>query len=240
MNTKLFRNFTLMAALLLLVTACDHIPALSGSGNLISDTREVSGFEKVEFDSVGSVEIIQDETESVIIKTDDDVMEHVTAEVREGTLYVGRDLVSPTPTRLNIVLHVNELTGISVPGIWDVHSDSLAADQFAIKIDGTGTVRIKLLTADELAVLIGGAGVVEIAGQVNSQTINVTGKSVTYRAGDLQSEASTIVGRGEFTLWATETLDMKIDGACILDYYGDPVIRIGQSKACEIRRLGEK
>ena len=239
-KTREKMGFCAAIVLLLLMNACDHVPALHGSGNLVRDTRQVSSFEKVEFDSVGSVEIIQDGTESVIIETDDDVMEHVTTQVHAGTLYVGRDLVSQAPTKFNIVLHVDKLTGFSVPGSWDVRSDSLAADQIGIKIDGTGTVRIKQLTADELAVLVGGSGVLEIAGQVTNQAIAVSGKTVTYRAGDLQSKTSTITGTGEFTLWVTEALDMKIDGACIVEYYGNPVIRIGKSASCEIRNLGEK
>lgn len=232
--------FCAAVALLLLISACDHIPALRGSGNLISETRRVSDFEEVEFDNVGNVDMIQDGTESITIETDDDVMKYVTTKIHDGTLYVKRDLIGPTPTKLNVTLHVKELTGISIPGTWDVRSESLEVDRLGIKIDGTGTVRIKLLTADDLAVVVGGVGLLEIAGQVPNQTILVSGKTVTYRAGDLQSKTSTIAGTGEFTLWVTEALNMKIDGSCIMEYYGSPVVRIGKSNSCEIRNLGEK
>ena len=241
MNTKLIKAIMGLVAVLLLVVACDHIPALSGSGNLIRETREISGFEAVELNSVGSMEIVQDGTESVVIETDDDVMKHITTEVRDKTLYVGRDSISPTPTKVNITLHVNKLTNLSVAGTWDVRSDSLESDSLGIKIDGTSSIRIKRLIADELAVIFGGVGDVEIAGEVTSQTIVVNGIGA-YRAGGLKSETSSISvsGSGEFTLSVTKTLDMKVEGSCIVDYYGNPVIRIGQSAACEIRNIGNE
>ncbi|NTV37818.1 MAG: hypothetical protein HGA82_01265 [Anaerolineales bacterium] len=92
MNTKLFKIYLGMAVILLTIGACsfDFIPK-QGSGNLVSETRQVSGFTAVDFSGAGEVEIIQDGTESITIETDDDVMEHVTTEVHGGTLYVGFD-----------------------------------------------------------------------------------------------------------------------------------------------------
>jgi len=240
MNTKLL-NGLFATAVLLIVTACEHLPILRGSGVLITETRPVSGFTAIEFDGAGEVEIIQDGTESLVIETDDDVMDYVSAEVRYGILHVHQALSSPTPTELNVILHVKELTGISIPGKWSVRAASLQADTLAIRSEDTMSLRIQSLAVDELSVVIGGKGHMEIAGSAVAQTIVISGTG-TYHAGDLQSETASLVvsGSGDVTLWTTKTLDMKVEGTCTVDYYGNPVINIAQSRASEIRKLGEK
>jgi hypothetical protein len=243
MNAKLLKVFTGMAVLLLLVSACGYLPT-RGSGDLITETRQVSGFEAVEFSGAGDVEIIQDGTESITIETDDDVMEHVTTEVRGGTLYVGLDFDGPIsimPTEMNVTLHVSELNEIGASGAWDVRAESIETDSLEARISGAGSVRIDTLTADDLTVEVSGAGDVEIGGEVVSQRISLSGAG-KYRAGDLQSETASIdiSGAGEATLWATETLDVEVSGAGQVDYYGSPQVSFDQSGAGDVHSLGDK
>ena len=243
MNAKLLKVFTGMAVLLLLVSACGFIPT-RGSGDLITETREVSGFDAVEFSGAGDVEIIQDGTESITIETDDDVMEHVTTEVRGGTLVVGFDFDGPTsimPTEMNVTLHVSELSEINASGAWEVTCASLETGDLQIGISGAGSVRIDALTADELTAEISGAGEMDIAGQVSAQHISLSGAG-KYHAGDLQSETAEIgiSGAGEATLWVTESLDVEVSGAGQVDYYGSPTVSFDQSGAGDVHSLGDK
>ena len=103
MNTRYLKMAFGMNLILLLASACSFIPT-RGSGDLVTETRQVSGFEAVEFSGAGEVEIIQDGTESISIETDDDVMPHVLTEVEDGTLIVRLDfegMISIQPTRLH-------------------------------------------------------------------------------------------------------------------------------------------
>jgi hypothetical protein len=243
MNAKKLKIVLGMAVILLLVSACGLIPT-RGSGNLISETRAVSGFEAVEFSGAGNVEIIQDGTESITIETDDNVMPYVETEVRGGTLYVGLDfnrLASIIPTKMNVTLHVVSLTGITASGAWDVHSESIETDSLQTLISGTGSIRIDLLTATDLVANISGAGEMEIAGQVPSQRIGISGTG-QYLAGDLQSETVEIdiSGAGDATLWVTESLDASVSGTGQVDYYGSPQVKFNGSGAGDVTGLGDK
>ena len=243
MNAKLLKVFTGMAVVLLLVSACGFIPT-RGSGDLVTETREVSGFDAVQFSGAGDVEIIQDGTESITIETDDDVMEHVTTEVRGGTLYVGLDFDGPTsiiPTEMNVTLHVESLNEIGASGAWDVTAESLETGSLDANISGAGSIRIDTLTADDLTVDVSGAGEVEIGGEVSSARVSLSGAG-KYHAGDLQSETTSIdiSGAGEATVWATETLDVEVSGAGEVDYYGSPTVSFDQSGAGDIHSLGDK
>jgi len=243
MNTKSLKVVIGMAVILLLASACGFIPT-RGSGDLVTETRQVSGFTAVEFSGAGHVEIIQDGTESITIETDDDVMEHVTTEVRGGTLVVGFDFDGPTsimPTEMNVTLHVSALDEISASGAWDVTAESLETGRLDASISGAGSIHIDSLTADDLIVDVSGAGEVEIGGQVVSARISLSGAG-KYQAGDLQSATTSIdiSGAGEATVWATESLDVEVSGAGQVDYYGSPQVSFDQSGAGDIHSLGDK
>lgn len=243
MNAKYLKVSIGMVIILLLASACGIIPT-RGSGNLVSETRDVSGFETVVFSGAGDVEIIQDGTESITIETDDDVMPYVETEVRGGTLYVGLDfdgIASILPTEMNVTLHVASLNGITASGAWSVHAESIETDSLEALISGTGSIRIDSLIATDLAADISGAGEFEIAGQVTSQHVGISGTG-KYLAGDLQSETVKIdiSGAGEATLWVTEMLDVTVSGTGQVDYYGRPQVSFDESGSGDINGLGDK
>ncbi|MBI4731193.1 MAG: DUF2807 domain-containing protein [Chloroflexi bacterium] len=243
MNAKYLKISVGMAVILLLASACGIIPT-RGSGNLVSETREVSGFDAVVFSGAGDVEIIQDGTESITIETDDDVMQYVETVVRDGTLYVGLDfdgIASIIPTEMNVTLHVAALAGITASGAWSVHAESIETDSLEALISGAGSIRIDSLTATDLVADISGAGEFEIAGQVTSQRIGISGTG-KYHAGDLQSEVVVIdiSGAGEATLWVTESLDVTVSGTGQVDYYGRPQVSFDESGSGDINGLGDK
>ena len=243
MNTKVLKISAGMAALLLFVSACTLFPT-RGSGHLISETREVSGFDAVVFSGTGEVEIIQDGTESITIETDDDVMEFVETGIRSGTLYVGLEFngaPSILPTKMRVTLHVITLTGVTASGAWDVRAASLETSKLEALISGTGGISIDLLTAEELVAEVSGSGRMDVAGEVGLQRFSISG-SGQYHAGDLLSEtaAVTISGSGEATLWVTGSLDVRISGAGRVEYYGQPMISFDESGSGTIKSLGDK
>ncbi len=245
MNTKLFKIYIGMAAILLTIGACsfDFIPT-RGSGDLVSETRQVSGFTAVEFSGAGDVEIIQDGSESIIIETDDDVMEYVTSEVRGGTLFVGLDFdgrVSILPTKMRVTLHVIDLNTISTSGAWDIQAESFETDSLNATISGAGSLQIDSLSANTLEAEISGAGEFTLAGQVEEQHVAISGTG-TYKAGDLESQSAVveISGAGNATLWVIETLEVSISGTGHVDYYGSPQVNLDQSGVGEVNNLGEK
>lgn len=243
MNTKHSKLVAGLAMVLLFASACGFIP-MRGSGNLVTETRQVSGYDAIVFSGMGEVEIIQDGNESITIETDDDVMPYVETEVRGGTLYVGLDfggLRSIIPTEMNVTVHVADLTAVTASGTWEVRAETLEAESLEATISGTGSFSVGALTASDLNLVISGAGSMEIAGQVVSQGIEISGTG-KYLAGDLQSETARvdISGSGKATLWVTESLEVTVSGSGTVEYYGRPQVSFDESGSGEIVGLGDK
>ncbi len=216
----MYKLVTLLLIVLLL-GACG-LKTVRGSGDLVTESREVSGFDRVVLSGSGEVTITQDGTESLTVETDDNVMEYLTSEVKGRTLELGfEDDVIVSPTRLISDLHLKDLTGLEISGSASMEADSIEADRLEIKISGSGDI--------------------ELAGNAGRQDITISG-SGKCRLGDLKGEVVdiSVSGSGNAVVWATESLDVNISGSGSVDYYGNPSTDLSTSGSGNINSRGEK
>jgi len=125
----------IIVAVFLLVfvsSACSAVPVFSstieGSGNIITEARDVSGFDRVTLSGFGEVTVEQGEAESLTVSTDDNIMPYVTTEVRNNTLILdfddkGRNRgYNPTDgIKFNLVVKDLSRIDISGAGSFDVN-----------------------------------------------------------------------------------------------------------------------
>lgn len=232
----------LLLVTVLTVTACST-RIVRGSGDLITETRQVSNFDSIVLNGSGDVIITQGGSESLTIETDDNVMGHVTAEVEGRTLKLGFkpgvNIISYT--RLVFNVGVDDLTGLSISGSGDIESDMLETDRLDAKISGSGDIQIADLTTGEVNAEISGSGEIDLVGDIAAQDVRISG-SGNYLAGDVCSGSVrvSISGSGDATVCATETLDANISGSGSVNYYGRPSVNSSSSGSGDINYLGEK
>jgi len=227
---------------ILTVTAC-NARLIRGSGDLIIETRQVSNFDHIDLSGSGEVVVTQGGSESLRIETDDNVMEHIKAEVRGGTLELGFEngVNWIDPSRLIFYVGVDDLTGLTISGSGDLESDLLETGRLDVTVSGSGDVQIVDLTASEVSAEISGSGEIDLAGDATAQDVDISG-SGKYMAGDLCSESVkvSVSGSGNATVCATRTLDSDISGSGSVNYYGRPSINNSNSGSGTINSLGEK
>jgi hypothetical protein len=189
---------------LLVLSAC---AVVSGSGRVATETRQVSGFTKIDLTGTGEVTIEQGGTESLTIEADDNVLSALTSKVSDGTLKLGRKpgsrLLTKNPIRYRVTL--KNLTGLDV--------------------SGSGTVQAQRMTLQALHVDISGSGVVNLSGSAVEQHIEVSG-SGRYEAPDLPSQQVTadISGSGQVSVAVSQQLNIDISGSGTVTYTGDPKV----------------
>lgn len=226
---------------ILILAACN--PIIKGSGDVISETRQVSGFDRITLSGSGDVIVTQGMGESLTIETDDNVMQYVKAEVDGGTLNLGFEegINIISPSRLVFYVGVDDLTGLRITGSGGIEAETIETDRLEAGISGSGNVWITDLTANAIRVNISGSGEIDLAGEVVAQDVNISG-SGEYLTGDICSETVSvnISGSGDATVCATERLDTNISGSGSVNYYGRPSINSSGSGSGEIINLGEK
>ena len=160
----------LAAVLVFSILACDTSgifvqnslgTAEQGSGNVVEETRPVSGVRGVEQATIGDVIIQLGEQESLRIEAEDNLMKFFETQVRGGTL-----MISTTPRSVNLrptkpvrfFLTVKDLEEVSISGSGDIQVPDLEADRFSVDIGGSGDVNMGNLNADSFSIDIGGSG----------------------------------------------------------------------------------
>jgi len=242
MRVKRLLLVPLFMVIFLLATAC-NTRFIRGSGDVVSETREVSGFDGISLSGTGEVIVTQNGNQSLTIETDDNVIEQIEARVENGELKIGvkSGFSILSTTRLIFYVEVDELKNVTISGSGDIESESIESDYFGAEISGSGDVQISDLTAVEVYTSISGSGEVDLAGKAANQDVSISG-SGKYRAGDLCSESIevTISGSGDATVCATESLVSEISGSGSVKYYGHPTVDMSGSGSGKVTSLGEK
>jgi len=242
MGNKKFLS-VLLLAVLLTATGCST-RMITGSGNLVTETRQVSGFDRIDLSGSGTVVVTQGAGETLTIETDDNVLEYVLSDVENGTLKLGfkSGVNIINTTRLVFNVGVDDLTRLDISGSGSIEVDRLETDHLDIDVSGSGEVQISELTSGRVKLSISGSGIIDLTGDVPVQDVSVSG-SGRHQGSDLCGESVTVIvsGSGGATVCATETLDAEVSGSGSVSYYGDPssVTRSGSGSGV-INDLGEK
>ena len=230
----------------LVMMACSfgaNIRSVPGSGDLKTEERSVSGFNKVSLSGVGDLNITQGNEEKLSIEAEDNLLEYITTEVVNGELQIGvKQGISILPTKtIRFDLTVKDLDAIAVSGAGNVRADALHSDDMSMSVSGASNVEIKDLQATHLKVNSSGTGNFDLTGKVEKQEITISGAG-NYRAPDLESGAAnlTISGAGNSTLWVKDSLTVKISGFGRVEYYGDPQVNQDISGGGGVKSLGSK
>jgi hypothetical protein len=233
-----------LALCALVVSACIPIPriripidiptvrvpgTIRGSGNVVGEEREVDDFDHISLTGIGRVVLSQGERTSLTVRTDDNLLPYIGTEVRNGILVLGfSDQArgkSLDPSELAFHLQVREISRLDLSGAGSVEASALDTDRLRIDLSGAGSITVESLMAEELVVRLSGVGNLEVAGEVSSQDADLSGLGA-YQAAHLRSERAIVEvsGAGAATVWATESLDVRISGAASVEYYGRPSV----------------
>lgn len=194
------------------------------------DVRDVRGFDQVRFRGPGSLKVRQGDRESLTIHAPSYVMKDIQSEVRGSELYLGYK--SPKIVSLRVhrevisySLTVRDLRQVKATGLGRVILPDLDNDHFRVELTGLGQVVLEHLTADRLDVLLSGAGQIKARGDVEAQSVLISGAG-HYDAKQLISDFAQvkITGAGQADVSVSEDLDVVISGAGQVTYAGYPEI----------------
>jgi len=220
--------------------------AVAGSGVVEAETRQVSSFDEIVMEYPAETTIVQGESESVKIEAEDNLLPQLSAEVRNGALYLEnternwRDRVNPTEPVL-ITITVVDLNVVQFSTAGKMLINELQTDALSVSVSGAGDVTLKDLDAGRLDFSLSGAGNINANGVADRLQLSISGLG-SFNGEDLETQTAEvhISGAGSATVWAEETLDASISGAGSVDYYGDPSVDKHISGVGNVRKAGDK
>ena len=183
------------------------IPAISGSGTIVSEERHVAPFSSVRIETLGDVILAQDSVQGVRLEADDNIMGLVATVSANGVLSIG--LMQPASySRLTLRAYVT------------------APDLKSLVIVGEGTyTSTSSLSLDTVSCELNGVGSFMLSGTAVVEFIHLAGRGSVNNFG-LQSALCSVIlsGAGSVEVDVHERLDVTMTGAGSVVYSGDPLI----------------
>ncbi len=249
MNTmrpsNVMRVMTLTGVLVIsaLLSACGSrrlsLNVTRGSGNVKTESRQVSGFTNVQLDTSGDLTFSQSESESLTIEAEDNLLPFLTSDVSSGTLKLSTKpntgFSATKPIKYTLV--VKNLTTLKLNGSGNITAGDLTTvDKFAVEgngsgsitlaavvtgdttidLSGSGSLNVASLASANVAVSINGFGDAQIATlDAQSLSANLKGNGSLGISGSVTDQNVTISGSGDFNgdKLASKTAVIKTDGS---------------------------
>lgn len=216
-----------------------------GSGNVKSQTREVSDFHAIEIEYPAQITITQGKAAAVKIEAEDNVLPGLITQVKDGTLsiFYKSDNDKPVkPTKVvKITIVVKNLDQVQFSSAGELTINGLKTDALDFSLNGAGKVVMNGITVKVLNLDLSGAGSLEATGTADALDVNISGFG-SFEGADLHSKTAkiNISGAGSATTWVDDELDASVSGAGSINYYGSASVSKNISGVGSVSHQGDK
>jgi hypothetical protein len=215
----------LLATILLIGCA---LVTLTGSGNVVTQEEAITGFDKVDVSVSFNVQIKQGENFRVVIRVDDNLVEHLNVVKQGSTLKIGLK-----PTRSYNIINATmeaevtmpELVGLDLSGSSDANVSGFESTKsLVVDLSGNSTLLGDIQAGDTRFDLSGNSSVT-VSGSAGDLTVDASGSSeadlTEFPAINANVEAS---GASTVIVNLSGRLDADASGSSNIYYLGDPTL----------------
>ena len=189
-----------------------------GSGNSVTETRQLAEFDEIEFRVAGDFKVtIAEKATPLEIDADDNILPLITTEVVDGRLIVDSKQPFKTKHSPDFKVAVTSLNRLIVQGAGDATVRGLDNYKFELEINGSADVRLSG-KSDELKIAVNGSGDVH-----------------AYELSARQTDIS-IAGSGDVRVSTSEALTVSITGSGDVKYIGNPKVTKAIVGSGDVRR----
>jgi hypothetical protein len=197
---------------------------IKGSGDVKTETRDITGFTGVKTSTAVDVYLSQGSDFSVKVEADDNLIEEIVTEVKDGVLHVYIDRMNVTWSK-KMVVHVTmrEIDYISASSAGDVLGMTpLKVGELKIRTSSAGDVKVDV-TATRLDLSTSSSGDITITGTADyleastSSAGDIKGYDLVVKEADISASSA-----GDVKITVTNRLKARASSAGDIYYMGNP------------------
>ena len=221
-----FKMFVLFLAGILLA-ACG-LRTISGSGNVVTREEAITAFDKLDVSYRFEVDIRQGDTFSVVVRADDNLVEHIQVVKQGSTLKIGLKPNSPDLRSATLQAEVTMpvLTRLDMSGSSHVTITGFKSGQTLV-VDASGSSHLQGdIEADTVSFNLGGSSEVILTGSAQNLIMEeAAGSSVVDLTDFPVVDASVKAGgKSQVTVNVSGRLDVDASSSANVYYLGDPTL----------------
>jgi len=219
----------MLFALLMMVLLSGCVPVtLTGSGNVVTQEESITGFDKVDISHSFEVNISQGESFSVIIRVDDNLVEHLQVVKQGSTLKIGlkpnRDYTTRNAT-MEAEVTMPELIGLDLSGASHANITGFKSTKdLSVDLSSASSLQGDI-DAGDISIDLSGSSETTLTGSGQNLIIDVSGSSELdlsdFPVADAKIDAS---GASTATVNASGRLDVDASGGSKFYYLGSPTL----------------
>lgn len=220
----MIKRFVFFFLVVSALTGCNFFgETVFGSGVEANESRPIFGVELVKLNGTGNVQIVQGDEDSLIIRTDDNLLRYITTTISGSTLVIDiKDNTNLDPSdKITYLLVLKNFRGC--------------------QLNGSGSISATGMETPESSIVINGAGNIDCSGSADTLTAEINGTG-NLDASGLETLDTTVrlSGAGDITVRAKDTLKICISGVGDVSYYGSPIVDRNISGMGDITCLSAK
>lgn len=234
-------SVALLAGCTLAEQISSKVTSITGSGNVVTQEENITGFDKVDVSNAFKVDIRQGDTFDVVIRIDDNLLEYLDVFKRGKTLKIGLKpgrIYNIRKATMEAEVTMPELTGLELSGASHGSITGFeSARDLDVDVSGASMLRGDI-EAGDARFDVSGASQVTLGGSAGDVAIGASGASQVdlsaFSVDDADVEAS---GASKVTVNASGKLDVDASGASHVYYLGSPTLgRVETSGASSVNR----
>lgn len=231
--------------------------AIIGSGVLVTEQKDFTGFSKVDVGSAFDVNIVKNAEFSITITADDNVMEHVRVRKDGSALIIDTDLWSINRVTLRVAITMPDIDELNLSGAtWGTIIGFNTSETFICEISGASRITYSNITFGDVTAHASGASTIDgslVCGDIDIGLSGASSADLEGEAADVTLDASqasgadlggfTVVnadvalsGASDATIRATGTIDANLSDASSL-YYSGTLGDVTSSGASSINKV---
>lgn len=219
-------------------TGCSLFNCVKGSGNVTSESRVLSDFNKINIYANINLYIRQNDNYSFDIEAEDNINPHIKTKIKGDELIISTRTCIMNQKPINIYISAPEFRRITLSGSGKIISENiLSGDKLDLMLNGSGKIEVEL-NIHKLYTELTGSGKVYLKGNAYSHKIMLSGSGV-INALELETDDTfvNLSGSGICRINSNEELKINISGSGIIEYFGSPDIQSNVSGSGKIRKL---
>ena len=199
--------------------------SVTGNGNVVEKERNLSGFDKIESKYGVDVHIQLGSSNKVVVKTDENLQEHIKTEVEGSVLKISSKGNIRKAKAFDVYVTLTDLKEISAHSGSDVYAEStLKLDKLNIEAHSGSDIHMEL-EVGTLTCLLNGGSDAFLKGSAGTMDIEANGGSdisaKSLKAGDCKLDVS---GGSDARVYVTGKIEMKASGGSDIYYSGNPEV----------------
>lgn len=196
---------------------------VKGSGDLITETRELEPFSEIEVSGSFDVVVTCGEKQELTITIDDNLMELITTRVRRGVLEIKGEESFSSHRKSKIEISLPTLEILALHGSGDISIRDAKGDELEFQLHGSGRIEAVDIEAGLLMISIAGSGDIVADGKADEVEVRVSGSGdIDLRELIADYASVRVSGSGDVEVYAGKSFSGRVTGSGDIRLHGNP------------------